>query len=81
MVANGTAKAALRVTVRDQHGNPLAGQKVALTAADKGVTLSTASVTTAKDGTVAFTATSTTAAAYAVSATLGNSSKTTTVTF
>ncbi len=81
VVANGSARAALRVTVQDQHGNPLADQKVTLTAADKGVTLSAASVTTAKDGTATFTATSTTAAAYAVSATLGNSSKTTTVTF
>ncbi|MFU9139269.1 Ig-like domain-containing protein, partial [Erwinia tasmaniensis] len=81
VLANGTARAALRVTVQDQHGNPLADQKVALTAKDNGITLSAASVTTAKDGTATFTVTSTLAAAQAVSATLGKSSRTATVTF
>ncbi|MFU9139236.1 Ig-like domain-containing protein, partial [Erwinia tasmaniensis] len=79
--ANGTARAALRVTVQDQHGNPLTGQKVTLTAKDSGIMLSAASVTTGKDGTATFTASSTLAAAQAVSATLGNSSRTATVTF
>ncbi|MFU9138807.1 Ig-like domain-containing protein, partial [Erwinia tasmaniensis] len=81
VLANGTAKAQLSVTVKDQHGNLLANQKVTLSTADKGVTLSTTSVTTGKDGTATFAATSTTAAAYDVSATLGNSSRTATVTF
>ncbi|HAV1831961.1 TPA: hypothetical protein JG914_004839, partial [Enterobacter hormaechei subsp. steigerwaltii] len=76
---DGIASNAVRVSVTDANGNPLAGQSVSFSA-DNGATIA-ASATTGADGTVTQTLTSKTAGDSVVTATVNGSSQSITTHF
>jgi hypothetical protein len=81
VTADGVSSATLTTTVRDVHGNAVAGQLVTLAASGSNSLLSPASGTTDAAGVFSAALTSTTAETKTITATAGAASASTTVTF